>query len=249
MSKFFESKNPLLKESAMDKAITRTGSGSINYAERMTVEGAINKTFALFAMMMVTTVYSYLNPSMPLLIIGAVGGLIAVLVGSFKPTTAPISAPVYAIFEGLFVGSISAMYAIGGMEGIISQAVMLTFGTLIAMLALHKSGLIPVTQKFRMGVAMATGAIMLAYVMSWVMSFFGANMPYLHEGGMIGIGISVVIIGVAALNLLLDFDSFQRGEQGGAPKYMEWLCAMGLLVTLVWLYIEFLRLLSKLNRD
>ena len=248
MSKFFESNNPLLKESAMRSTISKTNDGTTSFAERMTIEGAVNKTFMLFAIMMITTAISYLNPSMINIMVGGIGGLIAVIVASFKPTTSPIAAPIYALLEGLFVGAISAMYASQpGMEGIIGQAVMLTFGTLIAMLLIHKTGLIPVTQKFRMAVGMATGAIMLAYVMSWVMSFFGASMPYLQEGGMIGVGISVVIIGVAALNLLLDFDGFQRGEASGAPKYMEWLCAMGLLVTLVWLYIEFLRLLSKLR--
>jgi len=131
------------------------------------------------------------------------------------------------------------------MDGIIGQAVLLTFGTLVTMLMIYKTGLIPITQKFRMAIGMATGAIFIAYLAS----FFGLNIPYLHEGGMIGIGITVVIIIVAALNLLLDFDSFEKGEQSSAPSYMEWVCAMGLLVTLVWLYVEFLRLLSKLNRD
>jgi len=223
MAKFFESKNPLIKESALNRTIGRAETGGVDYIERMTIAGAVNKTFVLFALLMVTT--------------------------TFKPKTAPYAAPIYAILEGLFVGTISSMYAVGGMEGIIGQAVMLTFGTLIMMLLIHRSGLVPVTEKFRMGVFMATGAIMLSYVASWIMSMFGMNMPYLHDGGMIGIGISVVIIGVAALNLLLDFDNFEKGEEAGAPKYMEWLFAMGLLVTLVWLYIEFLRLLSKLNRD
>ena len=140
------------------------------------------------------------------------------------------------------------MYA-ASYQGIVGQAVLLTFGTLLAMLAIHKSGLIPVTQKFRMGVFMATGAVMLTYLMSFVLSFFGINMPYIHDSGMIGIGISVVIIGIAALNLLIDFDAFEKGEQAGAPRYMEWVAGMGLLVTLVWLYVEILRLLSKLQRD
>ena len=214
----------------------------------MTISGAVNKTFILFALLMLTSGYSFLNPSMPLILVGAIGGLVAVIVSSFKPNLSPIIAPIYALLEGLFVGSISAMYAME-FDGIIGQAVILTFGTLITMLLVHRSGLVPVTQKFRMGVFMATGAIALAYVASWIMSFFGMSMPYLHDSGPIGIGISVVIIGVAALNLLLDFDNFEKGEQANAPAYMEWFFAMGLLVTLVWLYIEFLRLLSKLNSD
>jgi len=174
------------------------------------------------------------------------GGIAVYFFTYFKPTFAPMSAPIYALLEGLFVGTVSVMYGSqAGMDGIVSQAVLLTFGTLVTMLMLHKSGLIPVTQKFRMAIGMATGAIFFAYLIS----FLGVGIPYLHEGGIIGIGISVVIIGVASLNLLLDFDSFEKGEKANAPSYMEWVCAMGLLVTLVWLYVEFLRLLSKLNRD
>lgn len=250
MSKFFQSKNPLINDRAMSKTIarTRTGGDFIDYEDNMTIAGAVNKTFILFALMLVTTAISFLNPSMLNLMVGAIGGLIAVMVGMFKPKTAPIAAPIYAILEGLFIGTISYMYASEpGMEGIIGQAVMLTFGTLITMLLVHRSGLVPITQKFRMGVYMATGAIFFVYIASWIMSFFGAEMPYLHESGVIGIGISLVIIVVASLNLLLDFDSFEKGEQSGAPKYMEWVCAMGLMVTLVWLYIEFLRLLAKLR--
>ena len=248
MSKFFESRNPLLKDSALNKTLNRTESGTAAFVERMTVEGAVNKTMMLFGLMFLTAFYAWTNPSPILIIGGAIGGLIAVLVGSFKPTTAPIAAPIYALLEGLFVGGISAVYA-AQTNGIVTQAVLLTMGTLVLMLLIYKSGIIPVTQKFKMGVFMATGAIMLAYVMSWILGMFGVSIPYLHEGGMIGIGISVVIIGVAALNLLIDFDSFEKGEMAGAPKYMEWTFAMGLLVTLVWLYIEFLRLLSKLNND
>ncbi|RME03633.1 MAG: Bax inhibitor-1/YccA family protein, partial [Bacteroidetes bacterium] len=131
--------------------------------------------------------------------------------------------------------------------GIIFQAVTLTFAVLFMMLFLYKSGTIKVTQKLRSGVIMATGAILLVYIINLVLSFFGMNVPYLHEGGMMGIGISLLIIGVAAMNLLLDFDNFDKGEQYGAPAYMEWFCAMGLIITLVWLYIEILRLLSILS--
>jgi uncharacterized YccA/Bax inhibitor family protein len=150
--------------------------------------------------------------------------------------------------EGFFVGSISAMYATF-QGGIVFNAVCLTIATLFMMLFIYKSGVIKVNNKFRTGVMMATGAVALVYVLSFALSFFGIQIPYLHEGGMIGIGISVVILGVAALNLLLDFDNFEKGEQYGAPMYMEWFSAMGLLITLIWLYIEFLRLLAILNND
>ena len=157
----------------------------------------------------------------------------------------------YAAFEGLFVGGISAMYAnsFNGQGSIIITAVSATICVLLAMLVLYRSGLIVVNQKFRSGVMMATGAIFLVYMLSWILGMFGINIPYLHEGGMIGIGISIVIIGVAAMNLLLDFDFFERGEEAGMPQYMEWFAGMGLLVTLVWLYVEMLRLVSMLNRN
>jgi uncharacterized YccA/Bax inhibitor family protein len=246
MSKsFFESKNPILNE---DKLQSMSKSYTLNGEDTMTISGAINKTLILFSILMVTSVASYMMPSTFLLITGCIGGLIAVLVASFKPHTSAISAPVYAGFEGLALGTISAYYA-GLMDGIILQAVSLTFGTLISMLILYKSGLITVTEKFRAGVMMATGAIFFVYLISMVGSMFGWNMPYLHESGMIGIGISLAIIAVAAMNLLLDFDNFDKAAESNAPKYMEWFCGLSLMVTLVWLYLEFLRLLSKLNRD
>ena len=249
MSKsFFESRNPVFNEEKLQK-LDRSGAlTNENVHDVMSISGAINKTAILFVILLATSVASYAMPSMFLLIVGIVGGLIAVLVASFKPHTSAIAAPVYAGFEGLALGTISAMYA-STMDGIIMQAVSLTFATLISMLVLYKSGLIKVTDKFRSGVMMATGAIFLVYLVSMIGSMFGWNMPYLHQGGMIGIGISVVIIAVAALNLLLDFDNFDKAAQARAPKYMEWFCGLSLMVTLVWLYIEFLRLLSMLNRD
>jgi uncharacterized YccA/Bax inhibitor family protein len=248
MSKsFFESKNPVLNEEKLKSMMSQDDLVGVPY-EKMTISGAINKTLVLFAILLATSAISFMMPTTFLLIIGVVGSLIAVLVASFKPHTSPIAAPVYAGFEGLALGSISAFYA-AQFDGIIMQAVSLTFGTLLSMLMLYKSGLITVNEKFRAGVMMATGAIALVYLVSFVGSFFGWNMPYLHEGGAIGIGISVVIIAVAAMNLLLDFDNFDKAEQAQAPKYMEWFCGLSLMVTLVWLYLEFLRLLSKLNRE
>lgn len=249
MSKsFFESRNPVLNEEKLQKLGQSGALANENIHDVMSISGAINKTLVLFVILLATSAASFMMPSMFLLIVGIVGGLIAVLVASFKPHTSAIAAPVYAGFEGLALGTISAMYA-AQMDGIILQAVSLTFATLISMLLLYRSGLIKVTEKFRSGVMMATGAIFLVYLVSMVGSMFGWNMPYLHQGGMIGIGISVVIIAVAALNLLLDFDNFEKAEKARAPKYMEWFCGLSLMVTLVWLYIEFLRLLSMLNRD
>lgn len=244
---FFESKNPVLNEDKIKSMMSQEELVGVPY-EKMSITGAINKTLVLFVILLTTSAISFMMPTTFLLIVGFVGGLIAVLVASFKPHTSPISAPVYAGFEGLALGTISAFYA-SQFDGIIVQAISLTFGTLLSMLMLYKSGLITVNEKFRAGVMMATGAIAIVYLVSFVGSMFGWNMPYLHEGGTIGIGISVVIIAVAAMNLLLDFDNFDKAEQAQAPKYMEWFCGLSLMVTLVWLYLEFLRLLSKLNRD
>ncbi len=216
--------------------------------QTMTIDGAINKTMVLFGLLLSTSGISYFMPSTFLLIAGIVGGLIAVLVAAFKPSASPIAAPVYAAMEGLFVGSISAMYA-AQFHGIVANAVGLTLGTLLLMLVLYKYRIIKVTDKLRSGIIMATGAIAIVYLMAFVFRLFGFEVPYIHSGGMMGIGFSVLVVGVASLNLLLDFDNFEKAENAGSPKYMEWFCAMGLIVTLVWLYIEFLRLLSKLNRD
>jgi uncharacterized YccA/Bax inhibitor family protein len=244
---FRSSSNPVLSEKAfqrssqevLDADMTQAGS----HTDRMTVSGAVNKSLLLGALMLVTALFSYLNPNPILMWGGAIGGLIVVLIASFKPKYSPTLAPIYALLEGLFVGGISAMYA-SLFNGIVFQAVMLTMGVFFLMLFLYKSGTIKVTQKLRSGIIMATGAVFLVYMLSFVLSFFGINIPYLHEGGMIGIGISLVIIGIAAMNLLLDFDNFEKGEQYGAPAYMEWFSAMGLLITLVWLYIEILRLIA-----
>jgi len=242
-----QSGNPFLKESIMQQS----AAGMVydtTAQKQMTIRGAIDKTILLFLIMLSTTLVSFYMPSQLFLYTGAIGGLIAVIIASFKTSLSPWLAPIYALLEGLFVGSITAMY--GAMyQGIIFHAVTLTISMLLLMLIIYRLELIRVTEKFRAGIFMATGAVFLLYLLNWVMSFFGMNMPYLHEGGLMGIGISVVIIGIAAMNLLLDFDMFEKGEQHGAPKYMEWFAGMGLLITLIWLYIEILRLLSYLNRD
>lgn len=239
---FFESSNPVINEKAFQKS-----AGTIIQGEgTMTVNGAVNKTLILTAILLLTTVISYANPNPIFMWGGAIGGFVVVLISVFKPQYSNITAPVYAALEGLFVGGISAMYA-ALYNGIIFQAVTITMAILFVMLFLYKSGIIKVTKSLRTGVIMATGAVFLVYVVSMVLGMFGITVPYLHQGGMIGIGISVVIIGIAAMNLLLDFDNFEKGEQYGAPSYMEWFSAMGLLITLVWLYIEVLRLVSILS--
>lgn len=198
-----------------------------------------------------------LSASMPWMIGGLIGGLIFALITIFKPAASPITAPLYAAAEGLFLGAVSAVYEasfaspVNGQAspytGIVVQAVGLTLGVLAVMLTLYATRIIKVTNKLRTGIIAATGAVFLIYLVAIVMRLFGAEMPFLHDTGPIGIGISLVIVGIAAFNLLLDFDLIERGVQQGAPKYMEWYAGFALLVTLVWLYLEILRLLSKLR--
>lgn len=236
----------IAKAKALEAERRVSTGGDMDSSESMTVTGAVNKTALLGIILLITTVYSFYNPTQIFLPLGALGAGAVFMFTSFKPHLAPTTAPIFAVLEGLFVGTISAIYA-AGFAGIVFQAVSATMATLLAMLMIHKSGMIPVTKKFRMGVSMAVGAIMIVYLISWIGSFVGFQVPFIHESGPLGIGITVVIIGVAALNLLLDFDNFEKGEATGAPKFMEWYYGMGLLFTIVWLYVEFLRLLSKLQ--
>ena len=223
----------------------------------MTVGGSVSATAVLLVVLVAFGVFGWNSVEAPrnaldsvalpgwifLAVFGALG--IAILT-AFKPNLARFTAPVYAAVQGLAVGAISAVYQFQ-FEGIVVQAIGLTVGITAIMLALYGLRIIKVTEKFRMGVVAATGAIFLVYMLSLVLGLFGVDMPFLHDTGPVGIIISLVIVGVAALNLALDFDFIERGVQGGAPKHMEWYAAFGLLVTLVWLYLELLRLLSKLQ--
>lgn len=250
--------NPALKESTF----LDLGSGAVvsRDAGAMTLNGTVNKTGILLLLSVLTAAFAW-NQSIVMgadgvatvapgvvgyMLGGAIGGFILAMVTVFKKTWAPITAPLYALVEGFFLGSISAMYELR-FDGIVFQAVLLTFGTLFALLMAYRSGLIKATENFKLGVVAATGGIALVYLASIVLGFFGINIPLIHESGIVGIGFSLFVIVIAALNLVLDFDFIENGVEQGAPKYMEWYGAFGLMVTLVWLYIEFLRLLSKLN--
>lgn len=253
---FGKSNNPMFSQKAIAKAkaldsevLTGPGGrGGAILEEHMTVSGAVNKTIMLSMILLATALFSYATPMSIFMPVGALGAGAVFMFTSWKPQYSSMTAPLFAVLEGLFVGTVSYVYA-QGFEGIIFQALTATIGVLLSMLMIYKSGLIKVTAKFRMAVSMAVGAIMIVYLISWIGSFVGFTVPFLHESGMIGIGLTVVIIGVASLNLLLDFDNFEKGEQAEAPKFMEWYYGMGLLFTLVWLYVEFLRLISKLQRD
>ncbi len=249
------SSNPLNPQNAYARAIAAQEQTGSYVSQTMTVDGAVNKTYILLAILMATAAYSWNSPSMFFVYGGMAVGLICSIALVFRPNWAPYLAPAYAAAEGLLLGSISV--AVNSMfskdviwGGIVFHAVMLTIAVLFAMLMVYKAGWITVNNKFRTGLMIATMAIGAVYLLSFLLGLAGIHIPYIHEGGVIGIGFSVVVIAVAALNLLLDFQFFYDGEQAGAPKFMEWYAAFGLLVTLVWLYIEILRLLMKLqSRD
>ena len=250
LKKFTTGGNPYLKgaltSSPPPVPSTSINSSALDVTDSMTIQGAINKTFILFGILVLTAILNYQAHNMFLMIAGGIGGCILVIVSLFKKQYVPYIAPVYAALEGLLVGGISGIYAgFGG--GIVIQAISLTLLVLFIMLVIHKTGIIPVTQQFRMGVIMATGAVALLYLATFILSFFSIHIPFIHEGGTIGILFSLGVIGIASLNLLLDFDNIVKGEQYKAPKYMEWMSAMGLMITLIWLYLEMLRLLAKLR--
>ncbi len=180
---------------------------------------------------------------------GLIVGFIVALVTCFKPVWSPVTAPLYALFEGAFLGGFSAMFQYM-YPGIVLQAVLLTFGVFLSLLIAYQTRVIQATQNFKLGVVAATGGIFLVYLATIILRLFGVDIPFIHGTGLIGIGFSVFVVIIAALNLVLDFDFIETGVERGAPKYMEWYAGFGLLVTLVWLYIEILRLLAKLrSRD
>jgi uncharacterized YccA/Bax inhibitor family protein len=228
--------------------------GLIDAAGRMTFSGTVNKTAILLLCALATAAWTWNgfiqtrdpNEIAGRLMIGAFGGLIFAFVTIFKKEWAPVTAPIYALLEGLVLGGLSAIFDLR-YPGIAFQAVGLTFGTLFVMLMAYKSGLIPVTQKLRLGIVAATGGIMLFYFAQMILGFFGVRFLSVNGSGPIGIIFSLVVVGVAALNLVLDFDFVEQGVAYGAPRYMEWYSAFGIMVTLVWLYLEMLRLLSKMR--
>lgn len=246
-----KSGNPALSE----KAFKDISSMSTNYAESMTLRGTLNKFGFMLLMLLGSAFYSWKEFTdggnvTPLIWIGLIGGLVVALVITFKKEWAPYLAPAYGLLEGLFLGAISAYYNEAfatKAPGIVMNAVGLTFGTAIAMYFLYSFKIIKATEKFKSVIMMATAGIAVFYLISMVVGMFGIPMAFLHEGSLMGIGFSLVVVAIAALNLILDFDMIEQGTAAGAPKYMEWYCAFGLMVTIVWLYLEILRLLSKLS--
>jgi len=241
--------NPALNSKAF------AGFGQISdTAQAMSIQGTVNKIALLAFLVLITASWTWRlyytsgNPSavMPWVFGGAFGGFIVALITIFKKQWAAFTAPIYALLEGLFLGGISAIFE-AQYPGIVIQAVSLTIGTLFCLLLAYRSGVIKVTENFKLGVAAATGGIALIYLATLALGLFGVRMPFIHESGLIGIGFSLFVVVIAALNLVLDFDFIESGAQSGVPKYMEWYAAFGLMVTLIWLYIEILRLLAKLR--
>ncbi|HMD76132.1 MAG TPA: Bax inhibitor-1/YccA family protein [Terracidiphilus sp.] len=246
--------NPALSENTF-RNLSGAGYGGItDLAGRMTLNGTVNKTGILLLCAIATAAWTWhlflqsrdFADVTPLMLVGVFGGLIFAMVTVFKKEWSPVTAPIYALLEGLFLGSLSAAFDLR-YPGIAIQAVSLTFGTLFVLLLAYRSGLIRVTQKFRLGIVAATGGIFLFYMMQMLLGFFGIRFVSINGSGFIGIGFSLFVVAIAALNLVLDFDFIERGVESGAPKYMEWYGAFGIMVTLVWLYLEILRLLSKMR--
>jgi|SRR6185312_9402304 len=228
---------------------------AVGYGPSMTIAGTVNKTGILLILAMLTAAWTWSQfftngPSAVggYITIGAFGGFIVAMVTTFKQQWAPITAPVYALLEGLFLGGLSAMFEMR-FPGIAIESVALTFGTCFCLLLAYRSGLIRPSQKFMLGIVAATGGIALVYFLSMILGFFHVQVPGIFGSGPVGILFSIAVVIVAALNLILDFAFIEEGAHRGAPKYMEWYGAFGLMVTLVWLYIEIVRLLSKLRED
>lgn len=214
----------------------------------MTLDGAVNKTGILLAICFTTAILSWNYPSPVLIGVGFIGGFIAALVTVFRPQNAATTAPIYAALEGLALGAISVVFE-NQYPGIVIQAIGLTFGILASLLFAYKTGLIKPTENFKLMIFAATGGIALVYLVSIMMNLFGgAGISLIHSNGMFGIGFSLFVVGIASLNLVLDFDFIEQGAENSLPKYMEWYGAFSLMVTLIWLYLEILRLLAKLRR-
>jgi uncharacterized YccA/Bax inhibitor family protein len=243
--------NPALNQKSFQTADYGTG---FVYDEAtshvMTIEGTAIKTGMLLALAIgagAITWLAYANQSplaLPLMFGGMIIGLVFAIATIMKQTWAPVTAPLYAVAEGLFLGGVSAMYN-AQFNGIVLQAIGLTMGTLIILLLAYLTGLIKASENFKAGVIAATGAICLVYFLSIALRLFGVGVPFIHDSGVFGMGFSLFVVAIAALNLVLDFDFIENAAEDGSPKYMEWYGAFGLMVTLVWLYLEILRMLAK----
>ena len=244
--------NPALGENTFRNLSGGGYGGMVDAANRMSLNGTVNKTGILLVCAIATAAWTWhmfletrdFSDVAPLMIGGMLGGFVFAMITIFKKEWSPVTAPIYALLEGLVLGGLSSLLELR-YPGIAIEAVSLTFGTLFVMLFLYRTGVIKVTQKLRMGIFAATGGIALFYLLEMVLSMFGIRFAAVNNSSPISIGFSLFVVAIAALNLVLDFDFIERGVQYGAPKYMEWYGAFGIMVTLVWLYLEILNLLSK----
>lgn len=249
---FFKSGNPTLSEKTFGEYVQGHQTGM----DAMSVKGTLNKFAILFLLLLSSASLTWKafyegKNVMPWMIGAAITGLIIALIISFRPKTSSVLSPVYALVKGVFIGGISAVYNnafVSIAPNIVMQAVGITFGVVIAMFILYSTGILRATKKFKAIVFTATAGIFVFYLLAFVLRFFGIEMPLIHESSGWGIAFSFVVVGIAALNLIMDFDLIEQGSNSGAPKFMEWYGAFALMVTIIWLYIEILRLLSKLNR-
>jgi len=247
MPGLFKTSNPALNENTFEGRVAVAG-------ETMTLQGTVNKTGVLLLCVVITSAWTWgiahsqaPEAALPWMMGGLIGGLVFALVTIFKKEYSPITAPIYALCEGLVLGGISALLE-RSYPGIAIQAMGLTFGVTAVMLMLYRTGVLRATPKFTVGVVAATGGIFVVYMVDLVLGIFGRHVPLLNSAGPLGIGVSAVIVIIAALNLILDFDFVETGVHARAPKYMEWYGAFGIMVTLVWMYMEILRLLSKVRQ-
>ena len=247
MPGLFKTSNPALNEKTFEGRVAVAG-------EAMTLQGTVNKTGVLLLCVVITSAWTWgiahsqaPEAALPWMMGGLIGGLVFALATIFKKEWSPITAPIYALCEGLVLGGISALLE-RSYPGIAIQAMGLTFGVTAVMLMLYRTGVLRATPKFTVGVVAATGGIFLVYMVDLVLGMFGRHVPLLNSSGPLGIGVSAVIVIIAALNLILDFDFVETGVHARAPKYMEWYGAFGIMVTLVWMYMEILRLLSKMRQ-
>ena len=240
--------NPALNTKVFDRIVAYEGSNT------MTLSGTVNKCFILVSIAILSAAWGGHQTEMAsgqaggLMALGGIGGFIFALITIFKNAWAPFTAPIYAILKGIFLGAISYIYNLQ-FEGIVFNAVVLTFGIFFCLLFAYKSRLIKPTENLKLGITAATGGIMVLYMVSMMMNMFGSTgITMIHDSGLMGIGFSCVVVVIAAMNLILDFDYIEVASERKLPKYMEWYAAFGLLVTLVWLYLEILRLLAKMSR-
>ena len=238
----FRSGNPALTKKTFE------GLESDSSNATMTLDGTVNKTSLSLLILLFCAYYTYSSQNTSFIFLGFIGGFITALVTIFKKKLSPYTVPLYAVFQGLALGGISAIYN-NMYTGIVQQAIFLTFGIFAALLFAYKTKIIEPTENFKLGVFAATGGIALVYIVSFIMSFFGSGLSVMNpqNASLMSIGFSIFVVLIAALNLVLDFDFIEQGVENSAPKYMEWYASFGLMVTLIWLYLEILRLLAKMQ--